>query len=403
MKSDKKIMLYGLTTAIIVLAATVMSGCIDSEKQPLILHGFEVHEWGVFCQEYNSNIVNVVTEPLTEPAFVKKPVIYFHYDENITDLVVKVDFNGDIVVTIPDAINTSGGIGWTIDVVNNSVVAPDGTVYEYLFYECQINVTQAVVAYIIDDGTNVTFYVENIADYTISDIYFIYGCPKYGSMFQTLITYIHIDSLESGEQTSITVPLNNDSSYDISEILLSLMGQGLTEKEAQDLVDYWERIWFYPTNFGSYAQMIYAIPQEIYDELLPINIAPMPEIMKRVGLFFITDIPINQPILAKFIIDENCTADPWDESELGIKEVRWINDTKGRDTLFVSANVDINCAFDIGNGNVKLENDTLKLEYEVIQYGNLVADCICAKEINYFISNLGREYEIELVPIYVQR
>jgi hypothetical protein len=222
-------------------------------------------------------------------------------------------------------------------------------------------------------------------------------------MFQTSITYIHIDSLESGEQTSVTVPLNNDSSYDTSEILLSLINQGLTEKEAQDLIDYWKRIWFYPTNFGSYAQMIYTIPQEIYDELLPINIIPMPEIMNRVGLFFITDIPIDdQPVLTKFLIDEDCTADPWNESELGIKEVRWKDTILGRTALFVKANVSINCAFDIGNGNVKLENDTLRLEYEVIRYGDTMANCICAKEITYLVLNLDREYELELVPIYIQ-
>jgi len=400
MKSDKKIILFGLTATLIIVAGTFMTGCIDSEKQSGFLQGFEVHEWGIFQQEYNSNIVNVVSNPITGPVFARKPVIYFHYDEDITDVVVEVDFNGDVLVTIPDAVNTSSGISWTVDIVNNSVVVPNGTAYDYLFYECQINVSQGVIAYIIDDGVNVTFYVKNVASYIISDIFFIYGYPTNVSMWQRGITYIHIDSLESGEQTSITIPLKNNSSYDTSEILLSLTDQGLTQKEAQDLIDYWEQFWFYPTNMESYAQMIYSIPQDAYDELLPISITPAPEIMKRIGLFFITNISINQPLLTDFEIDENCSANPWDESQLGVKEINWSEDNK---SLEISANVSINCAFEIGNGSVKLEDGVLKLEYEVIRYGDIVALCICAQEITFVISNLNKDdYEIELVPIDVK-
>jgi len=143
MKSNKKIMLFGLAIVAIVLAGTLMSGCVTSDNQHVVLQGFEVHEWGVFCQEYNCNYAYVAGSPdfLGFPygVFARKPVIYFHYDENISDLVVEVDFNGDVIVTIPDATNTSTGISWTVDIVNNQVVAPNGTVYDFLFYECQIN------------------------------------------------------------------------------------------------------------------------------------------------------------------------------------------------------------------------------------------------------------------------
>lgn len=262
-------------------------------EQDNVVNGFEVHEWGVFCQEYNSNIVNVVTNPLEGPVFARKPVIYFHYDENISDVVVEVDFDGDILVTIPNAIPTESGIGWTIDIVNNSVIAPNGTAYDYLFYECQINVSQGIIAYIVDDGVNVTFYLQNVADYQISDILFIYGYSTNESMWQRGLTYVYIDTLESGEETSMTVPLNDNVSYETSEIFDSLTENGLTDKEAIDLIDYWKQIWFYPTNEGTYAQLLYTIPGEIYDELLPISVTPQPEIINRVGLFFITDIPLN--------------------------------------------------------------------------------------------------------------
>ena len=404
MNANKKNMIFGLSAVLMLLAGVFMTGCINTEKQSGFLKGLEIHEWGVFCQEYGCEYTYVAGYPdfLDFPygVFAKKPVIYFHYDGNISDLVVEVDFNGDVIVTIPDAINTSTGIGWTVDIVNNQVIAPNGTAYDFLFYECQISAPQGVIAYVLDDGLNVTFYVKNVADYILSDIFFIYGDPIVGSMFQTAITYIHVDSLDVGETTSVTVTKNNDSSYDTSEILSSLIEQGLTEKEAQDLIAYWQRIWFYPTNIGAYAHMIYSIPQEVYDELLPINISPMPEIMKRVGLFFITNISINQPILTNFSFDDNCSANPWDETQLGIKDINWSKDGK---LLEISANVSINCAFEIGNGSVKLEAGFLKLEYEVIRYGDLVADCICAQELTFVVSNIFRDdYEIELVPIDVR-
>jgi hypothetical protein len=293
MKINKNMMIMTLLIIATIVIGAVITGCVTLSSQDGILAGFEVHEWGVFCQEYNSNIVNVVTNPFEGPVFVKKPVIYFHYDENISNVVIEVNFNGDILVTIPDAITTDGGIGWTIDIVNNSVVAPNGTVYDYLFYECQINVSQGIIAYVVDDGVNVTFYLKNVADYRISDIFFIYGYSTNVSMWQRGLTYVYIDTLESGEETSMTVPLNDYASYETSGIFNSLIERGLTDKEAMDLIEYWEQMWFYPTNLGSYAQILYTMPKEIYDDLLQISINPQPEIIERVGLFFVTGIPIN--------------------------------------------------------------------------------------------------------------
>jgi len=293
MKKNKKIIILTLATIATVVAGVIVTGTLSSSPQKGLLPGFEVHEWGVFCQEYHSNIVNVVTNPPVGPVFARKPVIYFHHDDNISDVVVEVDFNGDILITIPDAVPTEDGISWTIDIMNNSVISTNGTIYDYLFYECQINVSQGVVAYVVDDGVNVTFYVQNVAEYPISDVFFIYGYSTNESMWHRGLTYVHIDTLDSGEQTSITVPLNDDVSYEISEILASLIDYGLTEKEAKDLIDYWEQTWFYPTNLETYSQILYTIPEEIYNELLPISITPTPEIIERVGLFFLTDIPIH--------------------------------------------------------------------------------------------------------------
>ena len=103
--------------------------------------------------------------------------------------------------------------------------------------------------------------------------------------------------------------------------------------------------------------------------------------------------------LVIFVIDENCTFSPYNGSNLGIKETRWLNDT----VLLISANVSINCAFEIGNGDVKLEDGILKLEYEIVRHGDLMTNCNCGRRIVYIISNLDRgDYEIELVPTYIK-
>lgn len=302
MKTNKK-MIGIMLVAIAVSAGTLMSGCITLPQQDGVLHGFEVHEWGVFHQEYNCSVVYVANIPdfFGFPFGVQalKPVIYFHSEGGIDYVTVEVEISENLT-TIPNATIVENKIRWTFAIENNSIVLQNSTNYEYLFYEGKIYCNQSVIAYVVDDGVNVTFYVKNIANYTLSDIFFIYGYPtgNPGFMYRGL-TYVQIEKLESGEETSMTVSLKNNVSYNTSNILSSLIENGLTEKEATELIDYWGRMWFDPTNMGSYAQMIYTIPQDVYDELLPISISPKPEVMHRVGLFFVTDIPINPPTQEK--------------------------------------------------------------------------------------------------------
>ena len=246
--------------------------------------------------------------------FYDKPVIYFHCNESLSNVSVEVDINGDILVTIPQANITENGIGWNVDIVNNSVVAPDGTVYDYLFYEGQMNISQGVVAYVVLHNENVTFYVKNIAKYTISDIFFVYGKRYDAGMaymdFYYSRDFCYIESLKSGEEKIVTsklvdpsklVPssytsanLNNNESLS-EDIIQLLIKQGLTRNESVEFVDYWFHEWFTPSykyRIYEYSHLIYTIPQDIYDSLLPLNISPEPDIIRRVGMFYVTDVPV---------------------------------------------------------------------------------------------------------------
>lgn len=326
MNTNKKI-----TACIIIsilILTVLLSGCLTNhnENLPENLPSFEVHEWGVFCQKYNSNITSFVSKPPPLEVYYDKPVIYFHCNESLSNVSIEVDINGDIFVTIPQANLTDNGIGWNVDIVNNTVIAPDGTEYNYLFYEGQMNISQGVVAYVVLNNETVTFYVKNIANYTISDVFFVYGKPY---SYDTGEDYIHfysgyrtafcyIESLKSGEEKIVNSKILNTSifldkpiivqpSYNSSNlnnnvsltenITQLLMKQGLTRNESVEFVDYWLSEWFktggYKVAVYEYSSLIYTIPQEIYDSFLPISISPEPDIVKRVGLFYVTDIPIH--------------------------------------------------------------------------------------------------------------
>jgi hypothetical protein len=307
MKSNNTVAVIGLFVVVIILTSAFFSGCLTSDKQNNeIIPGFIVNEWGVYCQYYNSKYVSALGEPLPQepwdPGVERKPVIYFHNDEDLSNVHVEVHFNGTALVTIPSAALFNGGLSWDVDIVNNTVIAPNGTVYPYLFYECSLSNPQGILAHILRHDNNVTFFIENIANYPISDVFFIYGCPATHSNATTKFynrTYIYIDSLESGENTTVSVPLQDESLLNTSQLLVSLKHHGLTEQETQELLDFWTATWFtkndYPfSNNGSFANIIYMIPEDIYDAMLPISITPQPMILNRVGLFFITGIPLQE-------------------------------------------------------------------------------------------------------------
>jgi len=240
---------------------------------------------------------------------VLKPVIYFHTQEKITNIFIEINSIRNATV-IPNTTIDNTSILWNVTVESNSTIYVKETYnpylnetydpyrekyYPYLFYEGIITCSPNIIANVTTDGVNVTFYVKNMENYTITDIYFIfgnyftgesiYGPSHYGK------TYIQIDQLESEEEKTITVALKNDSYYNFSGFTSVLIEKGLTEIEAKELVDYWKDWWFYP-GYYTFSRLIYIIPQSVYDELLPLSISPAPNSTKRIGVFTIDEIPM---------------------------------------------------------------------------------------------------------------
>ncbi|MBE3137359.1 MAG: hypothetical protein IMZ43_08240 [Thermoplasmata archaeon] len=279
--------------AVVIMASISWSGCI-TETPPGNIQKFEVHEWGVFLKGYNCTNASVVAKsPVT--LYVKKPVIYFHSIENSTDVNVEIQSIKNATV-IPNATVENDMIIWDVTVENDTIILQNGTQYPYLFYEGETTCSSAIISNITIDEKNTTYYIKNIANYPISNVFFIYA--RYGDFISSAddrLEYIYFGELQPGDEKTI-VNSSSEEIVNITEakntIRNTLISDGLTIAESNELINYWEAYWFSPSNIGEYTRVLYTIPQSIYDQLLPLSITPQPEMIKRIGIFTITDIPI---------------------------------------------------------------------------------------------------------------
>jgi len=359
MKTNKKIMIYGLMMVVIVLIGSAMGYVIKfKEKQSMTnskqettnqeKQKFDVHEWGVFYQKYNDNVIYVQNPNEIKDFIINesdsrirpfKPVIYFHSEDNISYITVEVNISEDLI-TIPNATIIGNKIRWTFALENNSILLENGSLFKYLFYEGKINYTSPIISYVVVDDSNVTFYVKNIGYYPISNIFFTYSYPinpfpiyPIGPEFKSALTYVFIERIEPGQEIILTKSKNSSiNCFNYTLIQEILNNSGLTQQETNDLIEYWSNIWFEPNVYYSEergwwrgsaterAQILYMIPEYAYDELLPINITPQPETIKRVGLFYITDIPIHPSVYVQ--VETNKTEyTPGENIELIIKNL----------------------------------------------------------------------------------
>jgi hypothetical protein len=89
------------------------------------------------------------------------------------------------------------------------------------------------------------------------------------------------------------------------------------------------------------------------------------------------------------------SVDPWNQTQMGVNETKWLDDT----TLQVTAFVSINCAETVESGEYALAGNklTLKYDYTSCTVSGICANCICAHELAYKFTNLEKkDYEIEL-------
>ena len=86
--------------------------------------------------------------------------------------------------------------------------------------------------------------------------------------------------------------------------------------------------------------------------------------------------------------------------ESKLPEIRWINDK----TVRIKKHMGLGCDYRIKNGNYKIHDKTLILEYGVprvnLPPGAGYLACACSHEVSYEITNLKKaDYDIQLVEV----
>jgi len=83
-----------------------------------------------------------------------------------------------------------------------------------------------------------------------------------------------------------------------------------------------------------------------------------------------------------------------DDSNLGVREVEWIADR----TVVVTAVVSLNCAETVQWGDYEVSGDIVVLKYKSRRCGLRCAECRCAHELIYRITDIDKKaYRFELV------
>lgn len=90
--------------------------------------------------------------------------------------------------------------------------------------------------------------------------------------------------------------------------------------------------------------------------------------------------------------------DPYNQSQLGIVEITWIDET----TVHVIVYDSLNCAYWIEGAGFYIYNDTIHLVYYVGTTDPWVADCVCPHVLSFTLRNLEPiEYKFESEPVFI--
>ncbi|RLF52925.1 MAG: hypothetical protein DRN19_00105 [Thermoplasmata archaeon] len=279
-----------------IMGILLISGCTINNAGK-----FEIHEWGVFLQEYGNTTTSSLTRS-PEIVYVKKPVIYFHGVEE-SDVSVSIK-NITIEKMIPAGNSSEDGLTWDVKVVDDEILVPNGTKYKHLFYEGIIKMDSPVIANVTYTYGTPDVNIRNLEKYTLADVIFVYA--DYGIYWtgdDDLIKILYFEKIEPETAVSIEEGKEIDNKTAINIIHGRCLAAGLDDAEINELIEHWNKYWFSPSNYGIHTRLISFIPQDVYDAILPITVSPEPGSIKRVGILTLVDIPVvNRPPLENLTV-----------------------------------------------------------------------------------------------------
>ncbi len=291
---------------------------------PLPETGLVIHEWGTFSTFSGSNGTNLKFYPYDDdlPEFVhgyqlrnskkgpeggtislETPVLYFYSERPLT-ASVRVDFpKGILTEWFPHAGRSDHQLSWEGIKVRpaDDAVLPK-TKKESRYYAARETDAAPLSFAFKKDADKVTeqekfLFYRGVGSFAMPLSVRALGNGKFTARWNgkatdvdLLLVQVQGDKIrfksfrldrqaEAGAEGDVQIPDKDASTKELGEALVKQMtGRGLYEKEARAMVKTWSSAWFGEEG----TRVLYFLPGELTDELLPLKVEPKPATLVRV-------------------------------------------------------------------------------------------------------------------------
>lgn len=297
----------------VLLVVALILGCIKSTHEetvttyttlvptttttiitPAVEEGFEVHEWGVLVGCINNDSYFLTSRP-EQLVFVKQPVIYVHSKQKNSFNVRVIFNNGKPTDTYPQAEMEGNSAVWrdvtfsecnkagskappyvpleqilgTLNNVDSYCLSYGSKDSRFLFYEGEMKFENKVTATYSFETKKAT--LENNGNHQVYNVV-VAASKESSQIFSPDIYTATIDRLNPGEEK--TVEFEKQKEVNLTE---DLMIQGFTSMEANAFSNLWRGPMLYPSNTVGWANLIYRLSEEEYNQMITLKIEPKPE------------------------------------------------------------------------------------------------------------------------------
>jgi hypothetical protein len=308
---------------VIVAVASIVLGSFSSAADAPAPNKLEVHEWGVLSAYQDVELANAdmrgewaglpkfvhgQIDKRTVPVdvrLVNAPVIYFHAAQAL-NLTVRVNFpKGKPAVWWPSTVETGAqplrSLVWRVQLKAPNadklsplplpkghwmeslravqaddvlITQPNREKERFLYYDGLVPTAKTTTIAVARDNVG----IKNLAKYPLHDVTVV-DLRNFRK-----IRVARLDKLDAGaevKQVSFTEADQTKWPFDgIATLVKQLHAAGLFEDEAKALANVWRKGFFETEG----VNVFYRLPQEVYDQLLPITLSAKPDKLVRVML-----------------------------------------------------------------------------------------------------------------------
>jgi hypothetical protein len=257
--------------------------------------GYDVHEWGVMvgCPEDENFFLTSRPEKIMD-VMVKEPVLYIHSaDKNPFSLRVKF-LNGKQVLNYPEAEIENDEIYWksvsfhkergelksqspnkprdfvplssiirTLNNVDSDLLEYNGTKSRFLFYEGEMKLNNQISAAYNSEKKEVIF--KNGSDYPVYNLVYVRG---------NIVFFLK--ELNPCEEGFGQMKKKSDNIF-----ISDMVNLGFTIREAVSFWELWEDSFYDLSGFEYKENLIYRIPDEMYEKNVSLTFDPLPNKLTR--------------------------------------------------------------------------------------------------------------------------